>query len=73
MDSNQRDELTRLEARLGAFEDLRAEIGPWLMEERELAAREALDNVIAHVDAEIAALQRRREAIRRGAQDFLVD
>jgi len=66
MDTNQHDELIRLEARLGAFEDLKAEIEPWLMEEREVSAREALDNVIAHVDAEIGELQRRREEIERG-------
>ena len=66
MDTNQHDELIRLEARLGAFEDLKAEIEPWLMEEREVSAREALDNVIAHVDAEIGELRRRREEIERG-------
>jgi len=66
MDTNQRDELIRLEGRLGALEDLKAEIEPWLMEEREVSAREALDNVIAHVDAEIGELQRRREEIERG-------
>jgi hypothetical protein len=66
MDTNQRSELIRLEARLGAFEDLKAEIEPWLMEERDVSAREALDNVIAHLDAEIVELHRRREEIERG-------
>jgi hypothetical protein len=66
MDSSQRGELIRLEARLGAFEDLKAEIEPWLMEERDVSAREALDNVIAHLDAEIVELHRRREEIERG-------
>jgi hypothetical protein len=65
MDSSQRGELIRLEARLGAFEDLKAEIEPWLMEERDVSAREALDNVIAHLDAEIVELHRRREEIER--------
>jgi hypothetical protein len=68
MDGEHRGELIRLEARLGAFEDLKAEIEPWLMEERDVSAREALDNVIAHVDAEIVELQRRREQIERGTQ-----
>lgn len=40
-------EYLRLKARLEAFEDMRAEIGPWIMEEREASAREALDNVPA--------------------------
>ncbi|MGA8864119.1 MAG: hypothetical protein WB444_09950 [Gallionella sp.] len=68
MDEKQSDEITHLEARLGAFEDLKAEIEPWLMEERDVSAREALDNVIAHIDAEIVELHRRREGIRRGTQ-----
>jgi hypothetical protein len=33
-----------------------------------VSAREALDNVIAHVDAEIVELHRRREEIERGTQ-----
>ena len=65
MDSKQRSELIRLEARLGAFEDIKAEIEPWIMEERDLSGREALDNVIAHVDAEIVELHHRREEMRR--------
>ncbi len=68
MGDKQCDELIRLEVRLGAFEDLKAEIEPWLMEEREVSAREALDNVIAHIDAEIVELHRRREEISRGTQ-----
>jgi len=68
MDTNQRGELIRLEARLGAFEDLKAEIEPWLMEERDVSAREALDNVIANLDAEIVELHRRREEIERGGR-----
>jgi hypothetical protein len=66
VDSSQRGELIRLEARLGALEDLKAEIEPWLTEERDVSAREALDNVIAHLDAEIVELHRRREEIERG-------
>lgn len=66
MDGRQRGELIRLEARLGAFEDLKAEIEPWLMEERDVSGREALANVIAHVDAEIIEAQRRRAQIRHG-------
>lgn len=68
MDGKQLEELTRLEARIGAFEDLKAEIEPWLMEERDVSAREALDNVIAHVDAEVIELHRRRSEIESGAQ-----
>ena len=68
MDGKQCDELIRLEARLSAFEDLKAEIKPWLMEERDMSAREALYNVIAHVDAEIVELHRRREEIERGTR-----
>ncbi len=56
----------RLEGRLAAFEDLRAEIQTWVMEERDVAGREALDNVLAHVDAEIAELQRLRRELERG-------
>ncbi len=66
MDSNQGSELIRLEARLGAFEDLKTEIEPWLMEERDVSARESLDNVISHVDAEIAELHRLLEVAKRG-------
>ncbi|MGC2459108.1 MAG: hypothetical protein WA435_14060 [Gallionellaceae bacterium] len=65
MDGKQCGELIRLEARLGAFEDLKAEIEPWIMEERDVSGREALDNVIAHVDAEIVELHRRREEIEK--------
>jgi hypothetical protein len=68
MDGKQRDESIRLESRLEAFEDLKAEIVPWLMEERDVSAREALDNVIAHLDAEIVELRRRREEIERGTR-----
>lgn len=68
MDTNQRGELIRLEARLGAFEDLKAEIEPWLMEERDVSAREALANVIAHLDAEVVELHRRRQEIERGTR-----
>jgi hypothetical protein len=68
MDGEQQSELMRLEARLGAFEDLKAEIEPWIMEERDVSAREALDNVIAHVDAEIIELRRHRKEIEHGTQ-----
>jgi len=60
--------LIRLQARLEALEDLKAGIEPWRMEERDVSAREALANVIAHVDAEIVELHRRREAIERASQ-----
>ena len=66
MDNKQNIELIRVEARLEAFEDLKAEIAPWLMEERDVSAREALDNVINHVDAEIAELQRHLEMVKLG-------
>jgi len=68
MDGKRRGKLIRLEARLGAFEDLKAVIEPWIMEERDVSAREALDNVIAHVDGEIVELHRRREEIERGTE-----
>ncbi len=68
MDGKRLGELIRLEARLGAFEDLKAEIEPWLMEERDVSGREALANVIDHVDAEIVELHRRRAEIERGTQ-----
>jgi hypothetical protein len=55
--------LIRIQARLDALEDIKAEIGPWIMEERDVSAREALANVIAHVDAEIVELHRRRETV----------
>jgi hypothetical protein len=64
MDDDERTRaLIRLQARLEALEDLKAEIEPWRMEERDMSAREALANVIAHVDAEIVELHRRREAV----------
>jgi hypothetical protein len=67
MNDNTRGELIQLEARLGAFEDLKAELEPWLMEERELSGREALANVIAHLDAEIIEARRRRAQIAHGS------
>lgn len=64
MDDDERTRaLIRLQAKLDALEELRAEIEPWCMEERDVSAREALDNVIAHLDAEIVELHRRREAV----------
>jgi len=53
------NESLRLQARLEAFEDLKAEIEPWIMEEREVSAREALANVLFHLEAEIAEQRRR--------------
>jgi hypothetical protein len=66
MGSEKDSELVRLEARLAAFEDIKAEIEPWVMEERDESAREALTNVIAHLEAELVALHRRREELERG-------
>lgn len=54
-----------LQARLEAFEDIKTEIAPWLMEERDIAAREALDNVLLHLDAEIAEQRRQLDALER--------
>lgn len=67
MSDSTRGEVIRLEARLGAFEELKAEFEPWLMEERELSGREALANVIAHLEAEIVEAQRRRVQIGHDA------
>jgi hypothetical protein len=58
-------ESLRLQARLEAFEDIKAEIEPWLMEEREVSAREALANVMFHVDAEITEQRRCLEELGR--------
>ena len=44
MDSKQRSELIRLEARLGAFEDIKAEIEPWIMEERDMFINMTLEH-----------------------------
>jgi len=66
MGSQQSSELIRLETSLEIFEGLKAEIEPWIMEERDVSAREALTNVIAHLDAELVALHRRREELERG-------
>jgi hypothetical protein len=64
MDDDERTRaLIRLQAKLDTLEDLKAEIEPWRMEERDVSAREALANVIAHVDAEIVELHRRRETV----------
>jgi hypothetical protein len=68
MDSKQNGELIRLEARLRAFEDLKNVFEPWVMEEREVSAREALENVIAHLDAEIVELHHRRAEIGRDSR-----
>jgi len=58
-------ESMRLQARLEAFEDIKAEIEPWLMEERDASAREALANVLFHLDAEIAEQRRRLQELGR--------
>jgi hypothetical protein len=58
--------LIRIQARLDALEDIKAEIGPWIMEERDVSAREALTNVIAHLDALIVELHQRRDATVHG-------
>ena len=55
--------LIRLLAKLDVLEQLKAEIEPWRMEERDVSAREALANVLAHVDAQIVELHRHREAL----------
>jgi hypothetical protein len=69
MDDDERaTALICLQARLDALEDLRAEIEPWRMEERDESAREALANVIAHVDSEIVGLHRRREELERATR-----
>ena len=60
-DDERKRMMVRLQASVEALENLKAEIEPWLMEEREMSGREALTNVIAHVDAEIAELHRRQE------------
>jgi hypothetical protein len=59
------NESLRLRARLEAFEDLKAEFEPWLMEERDVSGREALANVLFHLDAEIIEQRRRLEEIGR--------
>lgn len=65
MEDKPMSESLRLQARLEAFEDLKVEIEPWLMEERDVSAREALANVLFHVDAEIAEQRRRLEELGR--------
>jgi hypothetical protein len=67
MTNNNANTITRvrLQAMLETLENLKAEIEPWLMEEREVSGREALTNVIAHVDAAIAELHRRHDAMAR--------
>lgn len=67
MINDERTRLIRLQAKLEALENLRAEIEPWRMEERDVSSREALANVIAHVDAAIVELHRRCEAMQHGA------
>jgi len=61
-------ESLRLQARLEAFSDLKVEIEPWLMEERDVTAREALANVLFHLDAEITELHRRLKALHQPGQ-----
>jgi len=66
MDDNERNcALIRMQAKLETLEDLKAEIEPWRMEERDVSAREALANVIAHMDAEIVELHRQHDALTR--------
>ena len=65
MEDKPMSESLRLQARLEAFEDLKAEIEPWIMEERDASAREALTNVVFHLDAEIAEQRRRLEELGR--------
>jgi hypothetical protein len=48
-DEEQSRTLIRLEAKLDVLENLKADIEPWRMEERDVSAREALANVIAHI------------------------
>jgi len=55
--------LIRLQAKLDVLEQLKAEIEPWRMEERDVSAREALANVLVHIDAQIVELHRQREAL----------
>lgn len=63
MDNPNAVEHARLEARLAAFLDLKEEFEPWVMEEREVSAREALENVVAHLDAEIIEMHRQLEEL----------
>ena len=65
MEDNPTKEYLRLQARLEAFEELKAEIEPWLMEERDASAREAMANVLFHLDAEIAEQRRRLDELGR--------
>jgi hypothetical protein len=68
MDKNNATEHLRLLARLEAFEELKAEIEPWIMEERDMSAREALANVVFHLDAEIDEQRRRLGEFGRASQ-----
>ena len=68
MEDDPTKEYLRLQARLEAFEELKAEIEPWLMEERDASAREAMANVLFHLDAEIAEQRRRLEELGRAGQ-----
>ena len=65
MEDNPTSESPRLQARLEAFEELKAEIEPWLMEDRDASACEAMANVLFHRDAEIAEQRRRLEELGR--------
>lgn len=65
LDATHTREWLRLQARLEAFEELKAVFEPWLMEERDASAREALSNVVFHLDAEIAEQRRRLDALGR--------
>ena len=44
MEDKPMSESLRFQVRLEAFEDLKVEIEPWLMEEGDISAREALAN-----------------------------
>jgi len=69
LDATHTRDWLRLQARLEAFEELKAVFEPWLMEERDASAREALSNVAFHLDAEIVEQRRRLDVLGRTGQE----
>lgn len=59
-------EISRLEGAIEAFDLLRRDFEDWLTEARDEEGREIMDNVIAHVEAELIEFRKRLEKLTKG-------
>ena len=62
-DKSRDTQLAELNGALEVLFDLREEFAQWAEEGEDASKREALDNVLAHVEAIEAEYKRRREAL----------